>query len=139
MTNRPTTRRILQALGLAALLGGLAAFPVTADTQAPQTAYQIDATGQTAALDALDTTLRANPAFKESGCSSLATSLKGEASYADYVCSNPGAATDALFRGAVGEGTTLTTTTAGCPTGCVLTYCPYPTIRCCNLITHQPC
>ena len=28
---------------------------------------------------------------------------------------------------------------ASCPTGCVMTYCPYPTSQCCNIYTHTPC
>lgn len=26
-----------------------------------------------------------------------------------------------------------------CTTGCVMTYCPYPTVQCCNIYTHSPC
>lgn len=137
MSNQYT---LLQSLGLAALLGLFASLPAHAgDTKGAQTAYQIDATTQTAGLDALDANLRADPAFKEAGCASLASSLKADAPFADYVCANPGAKSDALFREAAGAETTVTTTTSLCPPGCYLTYCPYPFIRCCNPITARPC
>jgi hypothetical protein len=31
------------------------------------------------------------------------------------------------------------TSYVSCPSGCTYTLCPPPTVRCCNITTHQPC
>lgn len=127
----------LKFIGLAAMLAGLAMQAVAAadiPLGQPQTAYTVTASD----LKALATRLEADPALTEGQCVPL-TAEGSKATSASYSCAKPSAKTDATFRSVVGAGASLATTTAGCPANCVVTYCPFPVIQCCNIYTHIPC
>lgn len=101
----------------------------------PQTAYTITAKAKGADLKAVAAKLEADPAFKAAKCEAI----KSKASGLNYSCANPSEKSDAAFRTALAAGMTLLSTTVGCPVGCSMTYCPYPTLQCCNNVTHMPC
>lgn len=125
-------------IGIAALLAIFAMpFAQAGDAGTAQTAYTVTAPGNTE-LKALATKIEANPALAEAACIPL-TAESNKTLSASYSCATPSEKTDAAFRGAISAGSSLSTVTASCPTGCVMTYCPYPTIQCCNIYTHTPC
>lgn len=124
--------------GITALLAVMAMpFAQAGEAGTAQTAYTVTAPGNTE-LKALASKLEANPALAEAACIPL-TAESSKTLSASYSCATPSEKTDAAFRGALGAGNGLSSVTASCPTGCVMTYCPYPNIQCCNIYTHAPC
>lgn len=124
-------------MGLAAMLALLAMQSVSAaDAQAvqPQTAYTVKATD----LKALAAKLEANPALAEGQCVSL-HAVEATTGSLSYSCTKPSEKTDSAFRAAMEAGGSVESTTVGCAAGCVMTYCPVPYLRCCNIVTHIPC
>lgn len=112
-----------------------------ADAQScqPQTAYTITAKAKAADLKAVVAKLEADAAFSDAKCVAIKGNSKAKAASLSYSCANASEKSDAAFRSVLGAGMKLTSTTSSCPTGCSMTYCPYPTLQCCNNITHQPC
>lgn len=99
-----------------------------------QTAYTVTA----ADLGAVATRLEADPALTEAACVAL-TPADGKTTSAVYSCAKPNDKTDAAFRNVLGADASLSSITATCPGNCVMTYCPYPNLQCCNVYTHMPC
>jgi len=128
----------LKFAGIAALLA-VFAMPIAqaGDAGTAQTAYTVTAPGNTE-LKALASKLEADSALAEAACIPL-TAESSKTLSASYSCAKPSEKTDAAFRGALGVGSSLSTVTASCPTGCVMTFCPYPVSQCCNIYTHMPC
>lgn len=127
----------LVGMGFAAMLGLLtvqAASAAETQTVQPQTAYTIMAPD----LKAVAAKLEGNPALVEGQCVALKAAEITPPS-ASYSCAKPNEKTDSAFRTLVGDGVSLSTTTVGCAAGCVMTYCPVPYVRCCNIYTHIPC
>lgn len=124
-------------MGFAAILALLTMQSVSAaDAQAiqPHTAYTVKA----ADLKALATKLEADPALSEGQCAAL-PAVDDKVSSLTYSCAKPSERTDSAFRSALEAGGSVESTTVGCAVGCVMTYCPFPYARCCNIYTHLPC
>jgi len=124
-------------MGFATMLALLTMQPVSAaDAQAvqPHTAYTVKA----ADPKALAAKLEANPALSEGQCAALPT-MDAKAASLTYSCAKPSEKTDSAFRSALEAGGSVESTTVGCAAGCVMTYCPFPAMRCCNIYTHIPC
>jgi hypothetical protein len=133
----------MKSIFVAALLSlFVVPFAWGADAQSchTQTAYTITAQAKGADLKAVAAKLEADPAFKSAQCTAVKGKVvRGKAPGLSYSCANPSEKSDAAFRTALGTGMTLASTTVGCPVGCSMTYCPYPTMQCCNNVTHMPC
>lgn len=132
----------MKSIFVAALLSIIAVpFAWGADVQSCQlqTAYTITAKAKSVDLKAVAAKLEADPAFAEAKCATIKGKKKTKAASLSYSCANPSEKSDAAFRAALGAGMSLTSTTVGCPAGCAMMYCPYPTMQCCNIVTRMPC
>lgn len=115
------------------LLACLAAAPLAWSAD-PQTGYTVSGGD----LKATVARLAVDAALKEAACTAL-PEPEGS-NQAGYTCAQPSGKSDSAFRTAVtANGGSVSSVTATCPTNCVMKYCPYPTMRCCNIYTSLPC